>query len=180
LIDDLVPVHFERAESGNVAVGSGVADSLGVELLLDVVPDSDLPDAIDVAGARSKPQAVENVRYFLLVGGRLRSWEHRHGDSQEQKSQNNGADRFVFHARNRPRKRLLGLGIFRVVFQTFGEIIDFGLVHNVAIVVHAINLTAHSLFERLLAALRAEGLLVTILEGFSIRPELPIVLVGPA
>src|SRR5262249_16472896 len=113
---DLVPFgNLARAQiEGGKTVQPGcerlIGDSLGMQLIFDVLSEAKLADAFDVARSRSKANPVEHVDDCLIVVGRCGSASQSAQDA-ERGDQRSGGKNDGFRAvhtslrQTRPRKR---------------------------------------------------------------------------
>ena len=98
LIEELGGAHRERIEVGYPVIRSCIGDSIGMELLLDVVAETQPLNAFDIIGSRPKTKTVKDMRDFLFFRNLLGRRDRRRRDEEKkQKNQNNGAYRFVCH-----------------------------------------------------------------------------------
>src|SRR6185295_1833368 len=66
LLVELRSSHVQRRKILNLSFGNGVANLLGVELLIDVVVQAELPDALDIARPRAESKTIQNVQDALI------------------------------------------------------------------------------------------------------------------
>ena len=68
IISQLAGAQADRLEPRQPRGERGIRNTVGSQLLLDVGGETDLPDALDVAGPRAEARAVEHVKNGLVVG----------------------------------------------------------------------------------------------------------------
>jgi hypothetical protein len=98
LLEEFRTAHRQGIQVNDLVVGKRIGDAFRTKLFLDVGPNSDFLDALDVARTCAKSKPVKDMRDFLIF--RNPSWGgdcSRRKEKEGQKNQNNGANRFVFH-----------------------------------------------------------------------------------